>query len=62
MKNLFKKPMMEMTYMDSLKVTAITLAVIYGGAFVVYKLKEVVDDRKEVNKEYDEEPCEEVED
>lgn len=61
MKNLFKKPMMEMTYLDSLKVTAIALAVIYGGAFVVYKLKEVVDDRKEVNNKYKEEACEEVE-
>lgn len=61
MKNLFKKPMMEMTYLDSLKVTAITLAAIYGGAFAVYKLKEVVDDRKEVNNKYEEEACEEVE-
>ena len=62
MKNLFKKPMMEMSYLDSLKVTAITLAIIYGGIYAVYKIKEVFDDRKEVNNKYEEDACEEVED
>ena len=62
MKNLFKKPMMEMTYIDSLKVTAITLAIIYGGIYAGYKIKEVFDERKEVDNKYDEEACEEVED
>lgn len=54
MKNLFNKPMMEMSYLDSLKAAAITLAVIYGGIYAVYKLKEVIDDRKEVNDKYGE--------
>ena len=64
MKNLFKKPMMEMTYLDSLKVTAITLAIIYGGIYAGYKIKEVLDDRKEVNDKYDKDSdaIEEVED
>jgi predicted cation transporter len=52
--------MVEMTYLDSLKVTAITLAIIYGGIYAVYKLKEVLDDRKEVNNKYEEEAIEEV--